>query len=159
MDDGGNDQENDALSMSTSTSADHLPDILCGNSLLLHLMASTATHLHCSYRPAPPLDRFIERLWYWEGAPPAHAKDRLMPTGAGSLIINLAEDEIRSYHGPNDSALQRLPGAIIVGAYSKYTVIDTRDQRAVLGVSFDRRHDAVLRSVCGGVARHACESA
>ena len=47
----------------------------------------------------PPLDRFVEQLWYWEGAPPAHAKDRLLPTGSASLIINLAEDEIRNYSG------------------------------------------------------------
>jgi AraC-like DNA-binding protein len=92
--------------------------------------------LHCSYRPAPPLDRFVERLWYWEGTPPSHAKDRLMPTGGASLVINLAEDEIRSYSGPDDSIVSRHPGAVIVGACSRYTVIDTREQRAVLGVTF-----------------------
>lgn len=92
--------------------------------------------LHCSYRPAPPLERFVEQLWYWEGTPPPHAKDRLMPTGAASLIINLAEDQVRSYGGPDDSIVSLHPGAVIVGACSKYTVIDTREQRAVLGVSF-----------------------
>lgn len=92
--------------------------------------------IFCIHRPAPPLDRFVETLWYWEGTPPAHAKDRLMPTGSASLIINLAEDEVRSYEGANDELLQRYPGAVLVGAYSKYSVIDTHEQRAVLGVSF-----------------------
>lgn len=88
------------------------------------------------HRPAAPLDRFIERLWYWEGEPPSHARDRLLPTGCASLIINLAEDEIRNYRGEDDDQLERLPGAVLVGAHSRYSVIDTHEQRAVLGVSF-----------------------
>jgi AraC-like DNA-binding protein len=92
--------------------------------------------LHFSYRPAPPLDKFVERLWYWEGTPPPHAKDRLIPTGNATLVINLAEDEIRSYSGPGDSIVTIHPGAVIVGACSRYTVIDTREQRAVVGVTF-----------------------
>jgi AraC-like DNA-binding protein len=92
--------------------------------------------IHLSYRPAPPLDRFVEQLWYWHGTPPGHAKDRLMPNGCASLIINLAEDEIRDYTGSNDDDVQRYPGAVLVGVYSKYTVIDTREQHAVMGVSF-----------------------
>lgn len=92
--------------------------------------------IHCSYRPAPPLDQFIEQLWYWQGTPPAHTRDRIMPNGCASLIVNLAEDEIRDYTGSNDDEVQRYPGSVLVGAYSKYTVIDTREQHAVLGVSF-----------------------
>jgi AraC-like DNA-binding protein len=88
------------------------------------------------HRPAAPLDRFVERLWYWEGEPPAHARDRLLPSGSASLIINLAEDEIRNYAGRDDDQLERFPGAVLVGAHSRYSVIDTREQRAVLGVSF-----------------------
>ena len=87
-------------------------------------------------RPAPPLDRFVERLWYWEGEAPGHAKDRLLPSGAASLVINLEEDEIRNYTGAGDDELERFPGAVLVGAHSRYTVIDSREQRAVLGVSF-----------------------
>jgi AraC-like DNA-binding protein len=87
-------------------------------------------------RPAAPLDRFIERLWYWRGPQPAHAKDRLLPNGAGSLIINLAEDEVRNYTGANDDVIERYPGAVLVGAHSRYAVIDAKEQCAVLGVSF-----------------------
>mgnify|MGYP000007955781 CR=1 FL=1 len=59
-----------------------------------------------------------------------------MPSGSASLIINLAEDEVRDYTGANDELVQRYPGAVLVGAYSKYSVIDTSEQRAVLGVTF-----------------------
>ena len=63
--------------------------------------------LFCTYRPGPPLDRFVERLWYWEGVPLAHAKDRLLPGGSCGLIINLFEDENRLYSGPNDDVSER----------------------------------------------------
>jgi AraC-like DNA-binding protein len=92
--------------------------------------------LFYQYRPAPPLDRFIERIWYWEGEPPLHGKDRIMPDGGGSLIINMAEDEVRNYSGSNDDQLERYPGAVLVGAYSRYSVIDAEEQKAVIGITF-----------------------
>lgn len=92
--------------------------------------------LYLAIRPAPPLDQFIETLWYWQGEPPSHERDRILPNGCGSLIINLEEDEIRNYEGANDEVVQRLPGAVLVGAFSRYSVIDTREQRAVMGISF-----------------------
>jgi AraC-like DNA-binding protein len=92
--------------------------------------------LFYQYRPAPPLDRFVELIWYWEGESPRQGKDRLMPDGGGSLIINMAQDEVRNYAGPNDDVVERYPGAVYVGAHSRYSVIDTQEQSAVLGVSF-----------------------
>lgn len=92
--------------------------------------------LYCTHRPGPPLDRFVEQLWYWEGAPLAHARDRLLPSGSSGLIINLFEDETRCYGGPGDDVVERLPGAVLCGAYSRYFVIDTREQLANVGVAF-----------------------
>jgi AraC-like DNA-binding protein len=92
--------------------------------------------LFYTHRPAPPLDRFVEQMWYWEGPAPAHAKDRLLPTGSASLVINLAEDEIRDYQGAHDDLLHRYRGAVLKGADSRYSVIDTLEQRAVMGVAF-----------------------
>ena len=42
--------------------------------------------------PGPPLSRFVELLWYYENAPQPHQKERLMPDGCISLVINLFED-------------------------------------------------------------------
>jgi len=92
--------------------------------------------LFYQYRPAPPLDRFIERLSYWVSEQPTHHKDRILPDGSGSVIINLAEDEVRNYVGDRDDVVERFPGAVYVGAHSKYSVIDTQEQTAILGVSF-----------------------
>lgn len=88
------------------------------------------------YRPVPPLDRFVAYLWYWEGSAPAHGKDRLMPDGASHMIINLAEDQIRSYSGANDDVIERFDGAVLVGAHSRYSVIDAQEQTAVVGITF-----------------------
>jgi AraC-like DNA-binding protein len=92
--------------------------------------------LHCTHRPGPPLDRFVEQLWYWEGEPLPHARDRLMPRGGSALMINLFEDETRCYHGAGDDQLERMPGAVLCGQYSRYFVIDTHEQRVNIGVGF-----------------------
>jgi AraC-like DNA-binding protein len=92
--------------------------------------------LYHTRRPGPPLDRFVERLWYWEAAPLAHAKDRMMPDGSCGLVINLFEDETRSYGGTDDNVVERYPGGVLCGAYSRYFVIDTHEQRANVGVGF-----------------------
>jgi AraC-like DNA-binding protein len=92
--------------------------------------------LHLSYRPGPPLAQFVEQMWYWDGPQPAHARDRILPSGCASLIINLAEDEVRDYVGPLQTRVERHPGAVLVGAYSRYTAIDAQEQRAVIGVVF-----------------------
>jgi AraC-like DNA-binding protein len=92
--------------------------------------------LYYTLRPRPPLDRFVEQLWYWETSPLAHTKDRLLPNGQCGLIINLVEDETLSYSGAGDDVVQRYPGAVLCGPYSRYFCIDTREQRANVGVGF-----------------------
>jgi AraC-like DNA-binding protein len=92
--------------------------------------------MYYTRRPGPPLDRFVERLWYWECSPLAHMKDRMMPDGSCGLVINLHEDETRSYSGAADDVVERYPGAVLCGTYSRYFVIDTHEQRANVGVGF-----------------------
>jgi AraC-like DNA-binding protein len=96
----------------------------------------TQPNLFCSYTPGPPLDRFVDFIWYWEGPEQRHAKERLMPTGAANIIVNLCEDEVREYVGERGDTLHRHTGAILVGARSSYSIIDTAEQRTVLGLSF-----------------------
>jgi AraC-like DNA-binding protein len=92
--------------------------------------------LFLTYRPPGVLGQFVDRLWYWDGPQLAHARDRILPSGCAGLVINLAEDEVRDYVGADNTVVERHRGAVLAGAYSKYTVIDTREQRAVLGIAF-----------------------
>ncbi len=85
-------------------------------------------------KPPAPLQHCIEALWYWESAVRPHAVERIMPTGTANLIINLDEDEVRDYQPCGLIARHR--GAVLVGTRSEYSIIDTEEQRAVMGVAF-----------------------
>jgi AraC-like DNA-binding protein len=84
--------------------------------------------------PPAPLARYVNALWYWEAPVQSHALERIMPSGRAAIIINLYEDEIRDY-GAAD-AVRRCSGSVLVGAASAFSIIDTEEQRAVMGVEF-----------------------
>jgi AraC-like DNA-binding protein len=98
----------------------------------------------------------VDRLWAYEGALP-HRYERLLPSGKPQLLVNLHEDELRTYEDAparpekarrvggagvpthDDDApaqrVQRIGGAGLAGVYDRSIVIDTASQRAVLGAS------------------------
>jgi hypothetical protein len=92
------------------------------------------SNLH--FKPAPPLSRFVEMLWYYQHPPRTHQKERLMPDGCSSLVINLEQDETRIYDADNVKKLTKLSGCSVVGPHSKCFVIDTDEQTCVIGVCF-----------------------
>jgi uncharacterized protein DUF6597 len=92
------------------------------------------TNLHV--KPGPPLSRFVELLWYYEQLPRAHQKERLMPDGCISLVINLEEDETRVYDPDDVSKVTTLTGCSIAGPHTRSSAIDTDEQTCVIGVSF-----------------------
>jgi AraC-like DNA-binding protein len=75
-------------------------------------------------------------LWFYEGLPRPHAKERLLPDGSMELVINLREDETRIWDRRDLAQYERLDGAVLVGPHSEYFVIDTAEQQCVLGVHF-----------------------
>ncbi len=91
-------------------------------------------HLIC--KPGPPLDRYVDVLWYWEGAPTAHHLERLMPDGAQNLVINLHQNVIRSYEPQNPRRFRSLSGAVVTAARAGFEVIDTDCQRRIAGAHF-----------------------
>ena len=86
--------------------------------------------------PRPPLDAFVESIWVFEGDPRPVALERILPTGAAQLIINLKEDQTRLYDPDRDYACVTTAGASLSGVWSRYCVIDTREQEWVAGVVF-----------------------
>ena len=86
-----------------------------------------------THKPAPPLDALVENLWALADAP-AHARERIVPSGTFELVINLDEDEIRVY-GP-DGAVRRHAGAVVSGAFTRSFVVDTREHASLVGVHF-----------------------
>jgi AraC-like DNA-binding protein len=86
--------------------------------------------------PGPRLKPFVESMWLYRGDPRPHALERIMPTGAAQLIVNLDEDRTRIYHPARADACETMPGTVLCGAHSRYGVIDTAEQHFVFGVSF-----------------------
>ena len=106
------------------------------------MAASTTACTNCSmsinlqYRPAEPLGRFVKTIWYYSGYTQPHAMERLMPDGGMGLVVNLDENLIRIYDRQDHSCFRQESGVIAIGAQSEFFVIDTAQQRCVLGVQF-----------------------
>jgi len=86
--------------------------------------------------PAPPLSQFVELLWLYEGYQQPHAKERLLPDGSMELVVNLNEDVTRVYDPHDTQSVRTLRGPVLVGAHSEFFVIDTAQQKTVLGAHF-----------------------
>ncbi|HVO59221.1 MAG TPA: helix-turn-helix domain-containing protein [Dongiaceae bacterium] len=87
-------------------------------------------------KPAAPLSHFVELLWYYENAPQPHRRERLMPDGCVTLVVNLSEDQTRIYDPDDSRKVRTLPGCSVSGPHAQSFAIDTDEQTCVVGVSF-----------------------
>lgn len=88
-------------------------------------------------RPAAPLGDFVESVWVCRQRARPRALERVLPFGAPQLIINLAENETRTYRecaGGLQCVSQ--PASILTGLTTRAQVIDTDEQAYVAGVCF-----------------------
>lgn len=89
------------------------------------------------HAPPPALAPFVASLWHHEvDAPWSHTRERVLPSGTMQLLINLHEDELRSWHGDDALVLRRTHGAALGGPGTRSVVIDTAEQQRIVGVSF-----------------------
>jgi len=89
-----------------------------------------------AFRPtSPALSPFVASLHYHEGITP-DALERILPAGRVHLMVNLYEDEFRTYHGPDSASVRRTHGAVLGGPASQAAVIDTREQRCLVTADF-----------------------
>ena len=86
--------------------------------------------------PRPPLDSFIESIWVYQNDPRPHALERILPTGAAQLIVNLKEDQTRLYDPEFPHRFVATAGSVLSGVQSRFQVIDTSEQEYVAGVAF-----------------------
>ena len=86
--------------------------------------------------PRPPLDAFIESIWVYRNDPRPHALERILPTGAAQLIVNLKEDQTRLYDPECPHRCVATSGSVLSGVQSRFQVIDTSEQEYVAGVAF-----------------------
>jgi AraC-like DNA-binding protein len=94
--------------------------------------------LYVTRRPAAPLDQAIAHLWYCRNAPGPRRLERVLPTGGAQLIINLQEDQTRTYAigRMGRPECQATSGSILSGVATRYQIIDSAEQEHVVGVFF-----------------------
>lgn len=80
-----------------------------------------------------PLAAFIERFWYFSGAP-AHRKEWVVPSGTIELVFNLNENELGFYDTEQAGNYKGFSGAIFSGAHTRPLIVDSREH--VVGVHF-----------------------
>jgi len=88
-------------------------------------------------RPSSPeLAPFVRSIGYFRGELP-HARERVIPSAETSLLVNLYEDEFRTYEGPDSEIVRRTHGAALLGPRGTHQVIDTEEQRCLIEVDFE----------------------
>lgn len=93
--------------------------------------------LYVQRRPSAPLDRHIDAIWVCRAPRRPRVLERVLPSGAPQLILNLREDQTRVYERTAGGFCCRVsPGTILTGVTTRYQVIDTDEQEHVAGVSF-----------------------
>jgi AraC-like DNA-binding protein len=84
---------------------------------------------------SPALRPFIHSLHYHEIDLP-FGLERIVPSGQAYLMVNLAEDEFRTYPRATCSEVHRHPGAILAGPHARPTILDAHDFRWLAAVQF-----------------------
>lgn len=96
-------------------------------------LTSPSTH---AYIPPPPLADHVALLWRQSNHLPAHPKERCLPDGSVEWILNLGEDDLPIYPNAHASHLEWARDGVVMGAHSRYFVIDTAHPVTILGVHF-----------------------
>ena len=68
--------------------------------------------------------------------PGPQALERILPSGAAQLIVNLKEDQTRLYDPERPHRWIATSGSVLSGVQSRFQVIDTSEQEYVAGVAF-----------------------
>jgi AraC-like DNA-binding protein len=88
------------------------------------------------YAPPPPLSRFVELFWYYEGSGPTTGKELILPTGTMQLIVRLGDAAMQVWDRNDRLQVDNRNGTMINGVHSQPFIIDTSDQDALIGVQF-----------------------
>jgi AraC-like DNA-binding protein len=88
------------------------------------------------YRPKPPLSKFVDSFWLYEGYEPEHKSERILPTGTLELVINLRQNELLFYDAECLENCSRFSGAIVSGAHGRSFTPDTAQAACIIGVHF-----------------------
>jgi AraC-like DNA-binding protein len=92
--------------------------------------------IFCRQVPSPPLDGFVEHLWYFEGLEASHGMENVVPDGAFELIIDLRDEPRKLFERENISRHRSFRRGWMSGAHSRYIVIDVLPGASMMGAHF-----------------------
>jgi AraC-like DNA-binding protein len=87
------------------------------------------------YRPAPPLDRYIECFWWSHRDEPQDHSEHMLPSGGAQLLFALHETPIQCRPSASGNSIA-WSGSIVHGPQSSYYVAGPKPKGGAVGVSF-----------------------
>ena len=94
-------------------------------------------------RPSPPLDLFVETLWWSRRDAPWVDCEHILPTGTAQLIITLHDQPI-AWRAPGNSAWNTWRGGVVHGPQSSFYIAGPKPTGALMGVAFRPAAAALL---------------
>jgi AraC-like DNA-binding protein len=88
------------------------------------------------YRPHPPLSKFVETFWLYEGRGAGHRIERILPTGTLELAINLRQNELRFSDADSPEDCSRFSAAVVSGAHGRGFAPVPEEEIFIIGVHF-----------------------
>lgn len=87
------------------------------------------------YYPAPPLDNYVECLWWSHRDEPQHHSEHMLPSGGAQLVFALHETPILCLPSSEQSPIA-WSGSIVHGPQSSYYVAGPKPKGGAVGASF-----------------------
>ncbi|HEY3135941.1 MAG TPA: helix-turn-helix domain-containing protein [Blastocatellia bacterium] len=88
------------------------------------------------YKPKPPLSKFVDSFWLYEGRGAEPKTERILPTGTLELAINLRQNELRFCDAERPENCSRLSGAVVSGAHGRGFTPEAEEEVFIIGVHF-----------------------
>jgi AraC-like DNA-binding protein len=88
------------------------------------------------YKPEPPLSKFVDNFWLYEGDEAPHQIERILPTGTLELAINLRQNELSFFDVSPAENRSRHSGAVVSGAHGHSFAPVAGKEVFIIGVHF-----------------------
>lgn len=86
------------------------------------------------HKPTGHLSRFVKSIWYSAGYQPSGRVERVLPSGASQIIINLGHDSFRHFHNYELSLAHEYEDVILTGMRTRPVFLDAHTRTSAIGV-------------------------
>jgi AraC-like DNA-binding protein len=88
------------------------------------------------HQPGPPLDRHVELLTFYSGYAPQHDREKLIPDGAITIVVDLTDRPKKLYAGETSELAVDFTRYWISGMQQRWIVIEAQPQASMLVIRF-----------------------